>query len=181
MTRSSGVEQRFKQRLIGAVVLVALGVIFLPMLLSGPVEQTRVDIQLDMPAEPSLDAAPRLPDEPAETAPEPGRALADAPALDGAETTGSAAAPAPVRPDEAPSAAPGFFVQVGAFGSRDNARRLSGRLDDEGLSVRITEDNREDRPRYRVQVGPLETRSQAEAMAQRLATEHDLPGYIVEP
>ncbi len=166
MTRSTGVDQRFKQRLIGAIVLVALGVIFLPMLLSGPVEQTRVDIQLDMPAEPSLGAAPSLPENTAGEAPEPGRALADEPAL-GAE--------------EAASVGAGFFVQVGAFGSRDNARRLSGRLEEDGLTVRIDEDNREDRLPYRVQVGPLETQSAAEAMAQRLAADHDLPGYIVEP
>lgn len=171
MTRSTGVDQRFRQRLIGAIVLVALGVIFLPMLLSGPVEQTRVDIQLDMPAEPSLDAAPSLPEDTTDGTPEPVPPEEAAPSE----------APAPVSPDPAAGSGAGFFVQVGAFGSLDNARRLSGRLDEDGLTVRIAENDREDRLRYRVQVGPVDTRSAAEAMAQRLAEDHDLPGYIVEP
>lgn len=169
-------EQRFKQRLVGAVVLVALGVIFLPMLLSGPVERTRVDIEMDMPDEPTLESAPALPDDASLESPEPGRSLADAPPL---QTRGDppAAAPEPVAPD----AENGFYVQVGAFGSRDNARRLTGRLEDADLSVRIAEDAREDRLPYRVQVGPIERRADAERMAQRLAERFSLPGFIVEP
>ena len=42
-----------KQRLVGAVVLVALGVIFLPMLVKGPAPDSGVsDVSLDVPAEP---------------------------------------------------------------------------------------------------------------------------------
>ena len=42
-----------KQRLVGAVVLVALGVIFLPMLVKGPAPDSGVsDVSLDAPAEP---------------------------------------------------------------------------------------------------------------------------------
>ncbi|RZU97990.1 SPOR domain-containing protein [Spiribacter vilamensis] len=169
-------EQRIKQRLVGAVVLVALGVIFLPMLLSGPVERTRVDIQLDMPAEPVLDDAPALPDGSTVESPQPGRALADQPALGEGDAVPDPA-PAPVSPD----AGSAFYVQVGAFGSLDNARRLAGRLTDDDLDVRIAEDDREGRLPYRVQVGPLDSEAAAEQMAQRLADGFDLPGFIVEP
>ena len=46
-------EPSLKQRLVGAVVLVALAVIFLPMLVKGPAPDSGVsDVALDVPAEP---------------------------------------------------------------------------------------------------------------------------------
>jgi cell division septation protein DedD len=194
-------EQRVKQRLIGAVVLVALGVIFLPMLLSGPVERTRVDIDLDIPAEPELPEAPAVPENNGLAGPSPGSELADTPIPDepdqlpeaeplpevekpaedepDAEGQGSNASDGgPAEPAEATSGR-GVYVQVGAFGSIENARRLADRLRDDGFELRIVE--RDGDLAHRVQVGPLEDRSAAEAMSQRLAEGHELPGFIVEP
>ena len=46
-------EPALKQRLIGAAVLVALAVIFLPMLIKGPAPESGVsDVSLDLPAPP---------------------------------------------------------------------------------------------------------------------------------
>lgn len=45
-------EQRHKQRVIGAVVIVALAVIFLPMLLRGPVEHRSLDVPMEIPPRP---------------------------------------------------------------------------------------------------------------------------------
>ena len=39
-------QQRLKQRLVGAVVLVALAVIFIPMLLQGPLEREATSIPI---------------------------------------------------------------------------------------------------------------------------------------
>ena len=192
-------EQRFKQRLIGAVVLVALGVIFLPMLLSGPVERTRVDIELDMPAPPVVEDGPALPGEEMLDSPEPGRALADQPAPrdpgavpDAAEPPGSIdIEPEPVAEavaeDEGASDAATvadadvLYVQVGAFASADNAESLASRLRDDGIELRVHEDEREGRLTYRVQVGPLGDAESAERIAQQLADNHELPGFVVEP
>ena len=42
-------ETALKQRLVGAMVLVALAVIFLPMLIKGPAPESGVgDVSLDM-------------------------------------------------------------------------------------------------------------------------------------
>jgi cell division septation protein DedD len=47
-------DTSLKQRLVGAVVLVALAVIFLPMLVKGPAPDSGVsDVALDVPAEPA--------------------------------------------------------------------------------------------------------------------------------
>ncbi|QNN68944.1 SPOR domain-containing protein [Thermomonas carbonis] len=49
-------DASLKQRLVGAVVLVALAVIFLPMLVKGPAPDSGVsDVALDVPAEPGDD------------------------------------------------------------------------------------------------------------------------------
>ena len=46
-------DTRLKQRLIGAAVLIALAVIFLPMLVQGPAPGSGVsDVPLDVPGEP---------------------------------------------------------------------------------------------------------------------------------
>ncbi len=192
-------EQRFKQRLIGAVVLVALGVIFLPMLLSGPVERTRVDIELDMPEPPMVEDGPALPGEDMLSSPEPGQALADQPAPRDPGSVPEAAEPPnaidiepePVAeaiaddegaPDAAPVAdADALYVQVGAFASGDNAESLASRLREDGIELRVVEDEREGRLTYRVQVGPLGDAESAERMAQQLADDHELPGFVIEP
>jgi len=187
-------EQRFKQRLLGAVVLVALAVIFLPMLLSGPVERTRVDIELDMPPEPEVDAAPTLPtidDFNAQEAPssnagqsaETAQQTLEVPAPTEPQSTAEPEPdpqPEPEAepvPEPAPATAAGFYVQVGAFGSAENAERLARQLREDALSVRVVEES----GAHRVQVGPLEDRASAERMTQQLAQDHELPGFIIEP
>ncbi|MCK8514849.1 SPOR domain-containing protein [Methylonatrum kenyense] len=45
-------QKRHQQRLVGAVVIVALAVIFLPMLLRGPVDRQALDLPMEIPPEP---------------------------------------------------------------------------------------------------------------------------------
>lgn len=188
-------DQRFKQRLVGAVVLVALAIIFVPMLLSGPVQQTRVDIELDMPAAPERQAVPDLPDPDLLETPEPGADLADEPVpsneaeVPDAGTVPEPAAEAAPEDDESvadssagsePGTA-GFFVQVGAFGSAENAERLADQLRADGFEMRVVEDDQTGQISHRVQAGPYGGRDEAERQAQTLADQHALPGFIIEP
>ncbi|MDZ7749998.1 MAG: hypothetical protein U5K43_15415 [Halofilum sp. (in: g-proteobacteria)] len=53
-----------KQRVVGAIVLVAIAVIFLPMLLDGSGRPERVDLEVEIPEEPQAPAS-RLEQEPA--------------------------------------------------------------------------------------------------------------------
>ncbi len=192
---SLSLEQRIKQRLVGAVVLVALAVIFLPMLLSGPVERTRVDIALDIPDEPVVDRAPALPSSDLLQTPEPGAELAEMPVPDVSAESAASIEPPPAISTQAPEPAPepssdqssapagsaGLYVQVGAFGSAENADYLARQLRDDGFSVRVVETAGADRVTHRVQVGPLADREAAEQASQRLAEAHELPGFIIEP
>ena len=179
-------DQRFKQRLIGAIVLVALAIIFVPMLLSGPVQQTRVDIELDMPDAPVQEDVPMLPDADLLEDPEPDEAITRAPAAEAEpepepDEPLPEAAPEPEPSDEAATADSAFFVQVGAFGSDENAERLAGRLRDDGFAMRVLEESGAGQVSHRVQAGPYDSRAEAEAQAQALADQHELPGFIIEP
>lgn len=100
-------EPRLKQRLIGAVVLVALAVIFLPMLLSGPVERTRVDIPMEIPPQPAIQPAPELPAPGGIQQPPPARELAEAPEpvlAPAPEPDTEQVEPAPPEPPDVPVA-----------------------------------------------------------------------------
>jgi DedD protein len=203
-------ESRAKQRLTGAVILVALFVLLVPELLTGPgdshpVAETPADeglrrytIDLDaqnsagQPMAPAGTEAPvALPEvapstSPSPAAPAPERAMpgeAAAPPSEPAATnpaqapnnlaTTPAAPPAAPRA-EAPSAAPvnpprgSFVVQLGSFGSKDNAERLVRDMTAKGFNTFIAPITTNGRELYRVRVGPTRDRASAEALASQL-------------
>jgi cell division protein FtsN len=87
-----------------------------------------------------------------------------------------AAAP-PVRPDRrAPTGR--FVVQVGAFGSRASAQELVRSLASSGLTANVAE-GASGAVRYKVRVGPVATREEAEALALRLKREKQLPTWVM--
>jgi DedD protein len=91
--------------------------------------------------------------------------------------------PAPVEvPAQKPVVKPalggaGFSIQVGAFASDATARQLAGELGKRGYAAYVTEEGAG--ARYKVRVGPLGSRSEAEQVAERLKTEHRLPTWIL--
>jgi len=211
-------DSRAKQRLTGAVILVAVFVLFVPELLTGPGKSTPADtpdeeglrrytIDLDAQsnpgqprAEPSEPAVALPPVEnPMQAAPAPvlatpgesAAAEADSPAPNRAapvpaDTNNVAAAtspaprstaPAPAprvetaRPASAPAAPPekgSFAVQLGSFGSRENADRLVRDMTAKGFAAFVAPIKSNSRELYRVRVGPTRDRPQAEALAAQL-------------
>jgi DedD protein len=130
----------------------------------------------DALAEPDVAAAAPL-DPAAEGEPAP----LGAGALD-AEREERVAAAAPLAPPQAavsldPAAAPGWSIQVGAFGNEGTARELAGELGRRGYSAYIV-DLGED-ARFKVRVGPIATREEAERVAARLKSEQRLPTWIL--
>lgn len=66
--------------------------------------------------------------------------------------------------------APVIYVQVGAFGQRDNAERMHTRLLSRDISdAFIYEDATDARRLYRVRIGPITTVEASDAMVERLA------------
>lgn len=188
-------DKRLKQRLIGAAVLVALAVIFLPMLLTGPVERQALDVPIEVPPRPRITATPTAP-EPLAEVPVPSRARPVAtlepplaaesesqPASQSSVVEERAPVPTPVvesEPEPVPvdEALAAWAVQVGSFGSQVNAMGLRDRLREQGYSAYVESASEQSRF-YRVRVGPVIDRTEARALQQRLESELDTATLIV--
>ena len=192
-------ESRAKQRLTGAVILVALFVLLVPeLLLTEPRDAhpttndssdeglRRYTIDLDaqnangQPMAPASNDAPvalpevaapaAAPPESATAAAVPAPTAAPAPAPQPAPAaTANPMAPANNVAAAAPRAEPGtFVVQLGSFGSRDNADRLVRDMTAKGFKAFVAPIRSGGRELYRVRVGPTRDRASAEALAADL-------------
>ncbi len=154
-----------KQRLIGAIVLVALAVIFLPMLVKGPAPDSGVaNVPItapDAPADGQFQTRELPLVAPAGGATGlQGAASTTAPLNEAAATPADAAAPA----DTSPAVAAGnYAVSFGAYASQKDAEAVIAYLKRShlpGFSEPATINGRQ---AFRVRVGPYADRAQAEA------------------
>ena len=154
-------DTALKQRLIGAVVLVALAVIFLPMLVKGPAPDSGVsDVPLEVPAAPGGEYETR--ELPLVT---PGSAPAQgAVGLDG-QVAAPAAEPAPAEGALQPPATAGgdFAVSFGAYATQADADAVLARVKQAKLPGFVEPATINGKPAFRVRVGPYADRAQAEA------------------
>jgi DedD protein len=166
-------DKAYKQRMVGALVLVALAVIFLPMLFSRQDEQRQVSV--DAPAAPQAPAVPQVQIEPV-VVPEP-QALPQEPVPSDEEIAAQQApstpiAPsAPVAPPPAPPAAkpvtppapvakpaPAPAQPIAAAPTKPVA--TPSRVDANGLSVS-----------WSVQLASLSSRESAESLQKTLRSQ----------
>jgi DedD protein len=90
---------------------------------------------------------------------------------------------APAAASTPPVAAPpagNVAVQVGAFGTSQAAEDLANSLRGKGFPVYITPGTGAAEARWRVRVGPLNTREEAEEAAARLKKVEKLPTWILK-
>jgi DedD protein len=187
---------------VGALVLVALAVIFVPMILDGSGRTSRVNLDLDIPPQPVYPAPERMPalpqaapepemlPEPAEGTVQPEPAAVPEPA---AEQPAPEPKPAPKpQPKPEPKAQPkpeakpvpaeepvAWVVQLGSFGAKDNAEGLVEKLRKAGFAAFLEPYTAEGKPMYRVKVGPSTKREAAEALRDRIAREQSINGIVV--
>lgn len=191
----------FKQRIIGALIIVCLAVIFLPMLFDEPHEE-RQRQTVDIPPEPdfpevrvdepealaettSVDEPVDVPEarveqpqpedevavldeasEPEETEPrEPVESL-DREAVEAPETS-------------QPALEGSYLVQLGSFGSADNARGLRDRVREEGVDAYTETITRDDQTLTRVYAGPFLEKSDAQAAKEQLDETFGLQTLVV--
>lgn len=122
------------------------------------------------------EAPPPAPNEPRElTVP---KRKAAAPAADAS----TAPAAQPATPASSPSSAvpsrAGWYVQVGAFGSAESARKLVKDLEAAGYRALVSPVTRSGKMLHRVRVGPEAQRADAERLAGRLKA-RGLPATVV--
>lgn len=181
-------DTTLKQRLIGAVVLIALAVIFLPMLVQGPAPDSGVaDVSLRVPDAPAGDYETReLPlNVPAAAAGQAALPAAE-PATPAAEGTTAAAAgaaptstPAAATPDPA-VAAGNWAVSFGAYASARDADAVLSRLRQAGLKGFSEQATVNGRQAWRVRVGPYPGRALAEAgRLQAIRIRQDVNAQVI--
>ncbi|HYX73399.1 MAG TPA: SPOR domain-containing protein [Steroidobacteraceae bacterium] len=197
-----------KERLTGAIILVALIVLLVPELLTGPVRSApRTAAVASSIEEPPLRSytiklaeEPRMrgasmhgtPEQPTPLPPPPAAAAVSSPSAPpgagtsaSAPTNVSAAAPPDHRPP-APAASPAgsadtsgtYVVQLGSFASRANAERLAKQVRGQGFTVSVSQGS--SGHLYRVRVGPVHDQAAAGQLAQQLRA-HGHGGGAIEP
>lgn len=164
-------DKAYKQRMVGALVLVALAVIFLPMLFSRQDEQRQITV--DAPAAPQAPAVPQVQLEPV-AVPEP-QALPQEPVPSDDEVAEQSApsmqiapapapAPAPVAKPVAPAPAPvtkptaAPAQPIAAAPAKPDTTQ--SRVDANGLSVS-----------WSVQLASLSSRASAESLQKTLRSQ----------
>jgi DedD protein len=190
---ANSMDKPLKQRLVGALVLIALGVIFIPMLLRGPADESLFREGERMPPLPETAFAPGLDEAPepvAPPSPEP-MPTPDVATLDTAESPPTTEPVAPVTPapdKDAPPAPPAeppspqasapaqpglssWAVQVGSFAQEKNALALRDRLRKKGFPAFVERQDGKRGAGFRVRVGPELDRKKAEQWRTRLAKE----------
>ena len=166
-------DTALKQRLIGAVVLVALAVIFLPMLIKGPAPDSGVsDVPLAVPAAPNGEfetrelplVAPGATPQGGAVGLQGGAAPANAPPATVSEAVPlgtDAATSTGMQP--AQTAAGKFAVNFGAYATAADADAVIARLKQTALPAFSEPTTINGRSAYRVRVGPYADRAEAEA------------------
>jgi DedD protein len=185
-------ETRLKQRLVGAVVLVALAVIFVPMILTGPEDDESLVEQGRIPPKPEAPMVTEMPEPLSEPFPgptSPERVVVTkgapetkepAPAESPAAVSESATDVQEPLPEEEPTEGlSGWVVQVGSFTQEENALRLRDRLREKDYAAFVERIRGGDgKIVYRVRVGPEVERSRAEAVRRKLADTEGLSGLV---
>lgn len=169
-------DSSLKQRLVGAVVLIALAVIFLPMLVKGPAPDSGVsDVSLEIPAEPRA-AGEQTRDLPLEA---PGNVPAGG-ATGMPSATPEVPSAAPAQGGMFPSVAAGdYAVSFGSYATAADADRVIGALRSAELPAYREATDIAGRQAHRVRIGPFADRAIAESARLRAAHVRDDVGSRV--
>ena len=197
-------DQNIKNRLVGIVVIFALAVIFLPMILDGSgVRKDNFDIVIPPQPEVSTDADfdSRIIElnSRVDAVPELEQRFVDEVSSDNqVDRSASVAEPAqkPVaetvaKPKPKPKPKPSepvpksggdsFVLQVGSFQDRGKALAQRDKLRKSNIAaVFIEQFNVDDKPSYRVRLGPFINKEQTRVAQNKIKAKHDIDGIIMK-
>jgi len=202
-------EVRVRERLVGALVLVAIVVLIVPAILTGrgsqpaeppagPTRRVVIPMQDSKPADEEQVLVPEpVADPPVQAVAPPPQARAPArsdreetpqpPAKSPPKATPAVATPRPAAPPvESPrpvTAAPAaaWAVQLGAFSNRAKAEQLVTELKKRRYAAFMLEYRASGQVLYRVRVGPEQDRARAQEIAARLAKDGFQPVVARHP
>ena len=126
-----------------------------------------------LPPEPAKPEPVKPTPKPAATPAKPPVATATKPAAEPAKP--AAAAPAPTRPAAGNT---GFAVQLGAFGSADEANKLRDRARAAGFSAFVEQVRTDKGTLSRVRLGPVANRADADKLKSQAAAKIGVDGLV---
>ncbi len=174
-----------KQRVVGALVLLSLAVIFLPLLFDQ--EPAAFEEQKEwLPPPPEVEEFGSYEPKQVEY---PDPAAQDLwTAQDTPEENPEVMPPAPVADEDLPdrpvldaeSIPQAWSVQLATFAQRSNADKLSERLQQAGYQAYVRDINTQKGPMVRVFVGPELVATEARKLRDKLKSEFKLTGIVVQ-
>ncbi|MGZ5041083.1 MAG: SPOR domain-containing protein [Usitatibacter sp.] len=173
---ASEIRRRGRRRLIGAIAIAILLVVFVPMILDSEPNAPRNSPALEIPAKdkaaplppPAPAAKPATavaPAQPPEPQPSPGVVPKPAPDVASVPAAPAAAKASANSPAQAKPAAPpleGFAVQVGAFKDEEKLKQAREKLAAAGIRHYIERRDTQSGELTRLRAGPFPTREAAE-------------------
>lgn len=155
-------ETPLKQRIVGAIVLVTLGVIFIPALLDGSGYKSRQVHDIRVREKPEFPPLTQKTVTPIATPLETTREQQPA-----AETKQNK----PVK---------SFALQVGTFENNENAEKLRDQLRKDGYTAFVKKtETKKGTTSYKVRIGPEIEYSVLEKVKADIRKSHKIDGYIV--
>lgn len=152
-------DKALKKRLVGAIVLVALGVIFIPALLDGSGYKSRHARSVDIPAEPDFPSLSEKKIKPIAT-----------PIDQKKKAKKKQSSSEPIR---------AWALQVGTFGDHSNALALRDKLRKQGHTAYVESVKSGDKQSYRVRIGPELDMARIEKLRDKLKQEQGIDGFVV--
>ena len=188
-------ERRLKERLIGAAVLVMLGVIFIPMILDDSSETDITITETNIPRRPDDNFSSRI---------VPLKESDLTPVVNGpAQQPLVENLPEAIEPltEETPASevdyqilttrtpprtatnnqmgATRWVVQLGSFSNEENAKALNAKLRKAGYPAFVEPLKRNSDIAYRVRVGPELLRSGAQSLQEKLKNKMQIEGIVI--
>lgn len=153
-------EKKLQQRLVGAVVLVALGVILVPALLDGSGYKSRHERNIEIPEKPVLPTLEEVKVEPVAIA---------SPIEERRKQVEQKKKEVPAKPVQS------WALQVGTFSQESNALAFRDTLRKEGYTAYVNKG----KENYRVRIGPELEKASLVELEAKFKAEKKIDGFIV--
>ena len=155
-------EKALQHRLVGAIALVALGVIFIPVLLDGSGYKSRHEKTIKIPDKPSFPAASQTRVKPIATPIDKRKKQAEEKKKN-----------EPAKPVQS------WTLQVGTFDKESNARTFRDKLRKAGHSAYVESSKSGGKTSYRVRIGPELEKKRLDKLKDKLKKEMKIDGFVV--
>ncbi len=170
-----------KHRIIGAVILVSLAVIFLPMIFSERETPSELKAISEIPGKSAAPDAVSAPVPPSTTPPAPVVEPSVPEKKPAAEIKSPvpAVSKAPAKAVPAPAKlAKGWAVQVGVFANTANAAKLADKLKGQGHHVLLENIAQGSEKRVRLRVGPFADKAAAQQAQAKIQKANGIVGAV---